>query len=91
MPPKPPNDPSNYNRCFWSFAGQRCAYVARFFNGDPARGGLCWGHVGCNDPKRGAEVVSRSQHDVPIDFDYSTDHLVELSLIAYHEARSKPL
>lgn len=83
MPDKPTTN-SAYNRCSWMWHAERCAYVARVFHGDPTSGkGLCLGHFRNNSGVEAVEIFRTSLQDVPLDFDYSTEHLVKLSEDAY--------
>lgn len=88
MPQDAPADP-NYNRCSWFSYGDRCAYLARWFPGNPQSGkGLCWEHFRAKDDEEKRAIVTRSHRDIAIDADYSTKALVEAATKAY-EARKQ--
>ena len=80
------NASTDANRCSWRDGPNRCAYLARVFpnateqtrNARLERG-LCFGH----HFHGGADILNYSHKAMPIDFDYSSPNLVEISKAAY--------
>ena len=82
----PEDNSADTNRCTYRDGPTRCAYLARVFpncteQSKAARpeNGRCWGH----HFHQGQDTLDASLRAVPLDFDYRTEHLVELTLVEY--------
>jgi hypothetical protein len=81
-----PLDHADSNRCAYREGSRRCAYLARWFpnvteqrkDAHPEHG-LCIGHA----YHGGSPILDASLAAVPIDFDYRTPALVEISIQSY--------
>ena len=74
------------NRCSYRYGPERCAYLARVFancteqsKDATLENGLCWGHHNNHDAESCRRLLDQGLREIPIDFDYRSANLVELS------------